>query len=327
MTSRGRPFQRFLVLLTCALLVACDRAGQPPTAIGAPPPDIAAYVVGEAAAALTPGGTFPYAGPTQDRGEAIISPDRAGELAIAYVRAFGQFFIQGWERDAGRDIHLPSLSVHPRVFYAESPYGRFPEGPFQPAYRKGFGPYYLVTLTDGRSPVLLIGVSAFNTDIRIDERGLVVKPPVSGNEFVSIGVSSDTLAYTLLTPERAVERVARRTGARVSQPPRLLHMSAFHHPAIAVWRLSLDRPVRVRGVADGKEKVVPELFVNGLNQYLVPADEQPRGFSDDFLIGPPWDPTDRKTLRATVPVSPGGIVEWVQVVPAQESVVQNGGAP
>lgn len=301
-------------LLAAVLLssAACERAA-PPTSSGARPPDISQYVAGEAAAALGADGTFPYAGPAQDRGERMISPERAGELALGYVRAFGQFFHRSWEKDAGRRIHLPSLRVEPRVFFAEAPYGRFPDGPFHPGYRKAYGPVYLVTLTDGRSPVLLVGVSALNVDVGVDERGLAVTPPVGGNEFVSFGIPSDTNTYLPLTPEGAVERVGVRTGARVSRTPRLVQMSVAHHPALALWRLQLDRPVIVRAVAGGRETAVGELFVNGRGHYLIPAEEQPQGDTEEFLIGPPWDPRDRRTMRATVPIVPGGVTKWLQV--------------
>lgn len=317
MAVRLRPVPRRSVPLLAALifLVACDAGAAPPTEVGAAPPDIGPYVTGEAAAALSGEGTFPYAGPTDDRGERMISPERAGELALGYVRAFGQFFHRSWERDAGRAIHLASLRADPRVFFAEAPYGRFPDGPFHPGYRKAYGPVYLVTLTDGRSPVLLIGVSAFNVDVGVDERGLAVTPPVGGNEFVSFGIPSDTNAYVPLTPERAVERVAVRTGARISRTPALAQMSVAHHPALALWRLELDRPVSVRTVTGGREKLVGELFVNGRGHYLIPADQQPQGDMQEFVIGPPWDPRDRRTMPATVPILPGRATEWLQVVP------------
>jgi hypothetical protein len=274
--------------------------------------------VGEAAASLGPDGTFAYAGPIHDRGEPMISPERAGELALGYVRAYGQFFHRSWEKEAGRSIHLPSLRVHPRVYFAEAPYGRFPEGPYHPGYRKGFGPSYVVTLMNGWSPVLLIGVSAYNTDVTLDERGLVHTPQNGGNEFISLGVPTDTTRYTPLTPEHAVARVAHRTGARVSSPPVLLQMSAFHHPALAVWRLSLDRPVPARTVEGAAHKVVRELYLNGRGQYLVPAEEQPRGFTDQFLVEW-WEPETRQRLEGTVPVLPGGVVEWVEVRPEPAS--------
>lgn len=317
--ARHSPYPTALLLWTLLLLMGCERSAGPPTGIVGPPPDIGAYVVGEAAAALTPGGTFPYAGPQRDRGETIISPERAGEQALAYVRAFSQFFHKNWEKEAGRSIHLPSLRVHPRVFYAEAPYGRFPEGPFHPAYRKVFGPVYMVTLTDGRSPVLLVGVSAYNTDVSIDDRGLVVTPQVGGSEFVSFGISNDTSIYTHFTPERAVERVARRTGARVSSPPHLLQVSAFHHPALAVWRVPLDRAVRVRPAQGGAEKAVSELYLNGRGEYLIPAADQPRGDTQHFLVGPPWDPRNRRTMEATVPIAPGSATEWLSVIPEPAS--------
>lgn len=270
-------------------------------------------MVGEAATALTPAGLFTDVGPPPERAGEMISREVAREQAMAYVRAYAQFLEAAWERESGRDIHVPSLQADPRVYFVETPYGRFPEGPFHPAFRKGFGPEYLVTLTDGRKPVLLVGVSAFNTDVAIDERGLVVLPATGGNEFTTFAVPVDTQRYVPLSPEHAVERVARGTGARVTRVPEPVQMSAFHHVAVSVWRLPLDREVRVRPVDGSGQRAVRELYVNGLGHYLTPADEQPRGYTQDFPIGPPWDPRERQTREATVPLSAGQAIEWVRV--------------
>lgn len=304
-------------LLAVLLLVggACDRAA-PPTSSGVRPPDVSQYVTGEAAAALSANGLFRDAGPSPERARDMISRDAAREQALAYVRTFGQFFHRSWEKQAGRSIHLPSLHADARVDFVDTPYGRFPEGPFHPAFRKIFGPAYLVTLTDGRSPVLLVGVSAFNTDVTIDERGRVIQPAVGGNDFTSFAIASDTNAYLHLTPERAVERVGRTTGARVTRAPERVMMSAFDHVAISVWRLPLDREVRVRARAGGEEKTARELYLNGLGQYLVPAERQPQGHTEHFPVGPPWDPGNRRVQQATVPLRPGHGTEWVQVVVA-----------
>ncbi|MBW3571446.1 MAG: hypothetical protein KY467_10090 [Gemmatimonadetes bacterium] len=281
-------------------------------------------MTGEAAAALSADGTFPYAGPTHQREDPIISPERAGEQALGYVRAFGQFFHRSWEKEAGRRIDLRGLRVHPRVFYAESPYGRFPDGPIAPGYRKGFGPYYLVTLTDGRSPVLLVGVSAFNTDVYVNERGLVMTPQDGGNEFVSWGVPVDTAEYVVMTPERAVARLGLRTGARVTTPPHLVQMSVFHHPVLAAWRLTLDRPIRVRAAGGGWQRETRDVYLNGRGHYMVPADEQPLGHTERFLTTS-WSSQNRETIEATVPIIRGSAVEWVTVTPDSISVVEREG--
>jgi hypothetical protein len=315
-----------IAIAVCTLVVAaaCDRGAGTPTGIDAPPPEIRAFVTGEAAAALSPDGTFPYAGATHHREDPIISPRVAGEQALGYVRAYGQFLHRSWEKEAGRSIDLLSLRAHPRVFYAESPYGRFPGPPVFQGYRKGFGPFYLVTLTDGRAPVLLISVSAFNTDVRIDERGLARIPQEGGEEFLSWGVPLDTTKYVVMTPERAVARLGLRTGARVTTPPQLVQMSAFHHPVLAVWRLSLDRPIRVRAAGGGWERETRDVYLNGRGHYMVPAQEQPAGHTDWFLTET-WSAENRERIQATVPIFPGSAVEWVTVAPEAMPDAERGG--
>lgn len=312
-------------LAICVMAAAaCDRGAGTPTGIDSPPPEIGAFVTGEAAAALSADGTFPYAGPVHHREDPIISPNLAGEQAMGYVRAYGQFLHRSWEKEAGRSIDLRGLRVHSRVFYAESPYGRFPAGPISPGFRKGFGPYYLVTLTDGRSPVLLVGVAAFNTDVRVDERGLARIPPDGGNEFVSWGVPLDTTKYAVMTPERAVARLGFKTGARVTTPPQLVQMSVIHHPVIAVWRLSLDRPVRVRAAGGEWERETREVYLNGRGHYMVPADEQPLGHTERFPTTT-WSWQNQEVIEATVPIIPGSAVEWVTVTPDSISVLEREG--
>jgi hypothetical protein len=242
---------------------------------------------------------------------------------MGYVRAYGQFLHRSWEKEAGRSIDLRGLRVHSRVFYADSPYGRFPDGPIAPGYRKGFGPYYLVTLTDGRSPVLLVGVSAFNTDVYVDERGLIKTPQDGGNEFVSWGVPVDTTKYVVMTPERAVARLGLRTGARVTTPPQLMQMNVIHHPVLAIWRLSLDRPIRVRA-AGGWQRETRDVYLNGRGHYMVPAEEQPLGHTEWFLTES-WSPENRERIEATVPIFPGSAVEWVTVAPEAIPAAERGG--
>jgi hypothetical protein len=303
---------------------ACDRGAGTPTGIDAPPPEIGAFVTGEAAAALLSDGTFPYAGATHHREDPIISPERAREQALGYVAAYGVFFHRRWEKEAERSFALSALRAHPRVFYAESPYGRFPGPPIFQGYRKGFGPYYLVTLMDGRAPVLLVSVSAFNTDVRVDERGLARIPQEGGDEFVSWAVPLDSTKYVVMTPERAVARLGVRTGARVATSPQLLQMSASRHPALALWRLTLDRPILVRAVAGGAQKQTRDVYINGHGHYMVPADEQPLGYTYWFLTQS-WSAENRERIEATVPIFPGSAVEWVTVTPEAIPVSERGG--
>ena len=297
-------------------LLACEHPDSPTGAL-APPPDIAAYVTGEAATALTSESIFPYAGPVVDRGERIISPEQAREQALAYAVASRQFMKPAWERIAERRLDVEHLDADPRVFFAESPYGRFPEGPYHPSHRKAWGPYYLVVLRNGVEAVVLVAVSAYNTDVSVDERGFLWTPPIGGGAFLSVGISADTTEFPFSLPERAVARVSARTGARVAAPPRLWLLDQGHHPALAVWKLSVDRPLSFRVKATGDVISTREVYVNGRSEWMVPAQKQPSGTTQPFIVGPPWERELRRVQTATVPVVPGAAIEWTTVEPSQ----------
>lgn len=299
-------------VLPVALLLsaACDRAA-PPTSSAAPPPDIARYVTGEAAAALGPDRLFPYAEPAP-RERPMISRARARQLGLGYVKSYGPLLRPAWEQGHGGAINIGALRAAPRVYYAESPYGAFPEGPYHPAFRRGFGPFYVVTLTDGKRPVLVVGVSAFNTDVGLDERGEVHETALGGNEFMSTAVPRDPHAYRPLGPEQAVERVARMTGARANGPPELLLRPRWH-PAAALWRIPLDRGVQVRVGNAPHPTTVDALYIDGTGRLFTPSLEQPAELVTGVVVGPPWGQGAR-AVPVRIPVAPGRATRFEEVV-------------
>lgn len=300
-----RPF--LLVVLTLACASGCEDDA-PTQALS--PPDIAQHVTGAAAAALGPDGQFPDTEPAP-RERPIISRARARELALGYVNSYGQFLKDAWERRHGARINLRGLRAAPRVYYAESPYGAFPEGPYHPAFRRGFGPYYLVTLTDGDVPVLVVAVSSFNTDVRLDERGQVHETPRGGNEFRSAAIPRDQRAFRPIGPEEAVERAARMTGARAVAPPELL-LRAGWHPAAAFWKVPLNRAVRARVGKARQPVMVDALYVDGEGRSFIPSADQPEAEVRDVVVGPPWGP-EASTMPARIPVAPGRATRFEEV--------------
>lgn len=305
------PLSRsFAVAVLLAGVAACEKVAS--TQLPSPPPDIAAYVTGAAAAALGPDGRFPPTEPAA-RERPMISRERAAILALAYVRSSARFLRPSWEEERGGAIRVAGLRADPRVFFAESPYGAFPEGPFHPAFRRGFGPYYVVTLVEGTEPVLLVAVSAFNTDVRVDDRGEIHETPLGGNEFRSAAFPRDGRTYRFLSPEEAVQRVARATGARAAQAPELLLRGGWH-PSMAVWKISLDREVPVRGAGSSMRRRTTTLFQDGTGQLLAPTEEQPDAELRDLPVGPPWEPEVRRTMPAHIPIVSGRAVNYDVVV-------------
>lgn len=303
---------RPLACASFALLSACVDRSERLTGSPASAPDIAQYVTGAAAAQLGPDGRFSLQEPAP-REHPMISREQAAALALAYVRSYAQFMKASWEEERRAPIHVASLVVEPRVYFMETPYGRFPEGPYHPAFRRAFGPYFVATLSDGREPVLVVAVSAYNTDVWIDERGLVHETPLGGNEFMSLAVPAGPGQFRFPSPEQAVERVGRASGARATRAPELVARGGYH-PAFALWRVPLDRRARVRAAGAAEVRSAQEVFVDGEDRFFVPAAAQPEEAVHEFPIGPPWERELRRTMPARIPVVPGRAVRYEEVV-------------
>lgn len=246
--------------VVAALLAGCDAPQTRIAGPAAPPPDVQRYVAAGAAASLNPDGRFTLAAPSAPGDRPIISAGRAAELALAVVRTWGPSLHPAWQRQSGRSFDLAGLRVDPRIVFARTPYGRFPDG-YHPAFARTYGPYYLVTLYSGSEPVVLVSVAAYNTEVRIDEKGLVHRPVNSGAEFVTMGIPAGTDEFQLVSPEAAVEEVGRATGARVTATPELVRLGMPYAPATAAWKLTLDREVPVQARGRGTSHRVRELYV------------------------------------------------------------------
>lgn len=203
-------------------------------------------VIGEAAAALATDGTFEMPRGVSLNGDRIIDDVQARRLALAFLRTFGQSFRSTWEADRGGSVNLARLGVSSRVFFAQSPYAAFPNMDVHPAYRRQYGPYYLVTLIDGAEPIVAMAVSALATDYGIDASGLLVSPKHTGMDFLHEGISTRPGAYRPISPEEAAETVASSTGARVSRVPELVLVGRENSPTLARWHVQVDRSLHLR---------------------------------------------------------------------------------
>jgi len=270
------------------IAAACENAETPVASEPVARLPINQYLTGEAADALRPNGELKLASGESPDGTPIITADRAIELANAYVRTYGYSFKPMWERQRGTRINLATIAAAPRAYFAQTPYGRFPEG-FHPAFKRWYGPWYHVTLTSGGSPIVLMAVSAYLTDYKVDESGLLVRPVLGGNDFVHMGISSESDGFAPLSPEEVVARVAQASGARVDRTPELVRRGAsrgaswgtFSSPLYAVWQLSLDRPASLAVPPNGKETRVLFAGPMGRQNFLVAAPDQP-AFDRDF---------------------------------------------
>lgn len=299
---------------TVALLVACDRPDTP-TAAPEREANLRQYVAGQAAATLNSQGRFSLAAPTAPDDRPIITPERAGALALAYIKTYGSNLRGAWEKERGGPVNPATLQVDPQILYAGTPYGRFPDG-FHPAFHRAYGPFYLVRMTAGADPVLLVAVSAYSTEVEINQRGILHRPVRRGNEFVSRGLPVDTASFRPISPEEAVESVGRLTGARVTRTPELIRVGLPYSPISAVWKLTLDREVRVKATGAGRVSSVREVFVGPERQsrLMIPQG----GTTVERTTAVEVTPLGDRFSTVEIPVRNGESISFQEVTPAEE---------
>jgi hypothetical protein len=266
-------------------LAGCHDQAAPLTS-GDPPAELRNYVTGAAAQSIDSRGLFQFPQPAAPGEVPIISPERAGQLALAYIKTWNFALRRPLESDRGAPIDFDHLQVG-RTFLARTAFGPVPDG-FHPAFRNMYGPYYLVTLLAGREPVLIISVAAYATYERIDERGFLMPQVRHGAEFDHAAIARTPhmgIGFVPVLPEQAVARVSRATGARASHVPELvlradpmpprLTRAGMWAPAQALWKVRLDREIPVRATARGGRRVnAREILVGAFDHMYIPAETQ-----------------------------------------------------
>lgn len=298
-TISSRPGGLAYAAICWVALGACERERSQMTG-PSQPPAIAAYLSSEVAGQLD-GGRLRLAEPRAPDDIPIISPERARELAAAFLRTWGRREIPRWAWERNQPIDESSVTPGEAAYFAASPRGRIPNDVYHPAIRRMYGPMYLVPLIDHTgASVALLAVSAYATDLQIDTRGLIVSPPLGGSYFFVKAVAPNPVdprfKFVPFTPEEAVAYVGERTGARLQELPELVLMPPFH-PAYAQWRLRLERPVWVQRKSDkmlgttvqpGEGAfAVRELFVGPDGEITVSRPGQPSHERVGYAVGPP----------------------------------------
>lgn len=105
--------------------------------------------------------------------------------------------------------------------------------------------------------VILLAISAYNTDVRI-ENGLLRLPPVQGSQFKSFAVPRSVTSL-IPTPEDVAALAFRATGQRVTEVPQLELPPYGIFPSAARWRIELERPVAV--TVTGQSRMERTFFV------------------------------------------------------------------
>lgn len=306
------------ILLPMVLLLSCGEQPVVPGQSTLLPLD--QLVVGEAAANLTDEDLFRSVRPSVLHGRELISEDRARELAVAYVRTFGPMN-RSWERERGSAIDVSSLKADDRVYFADTPHGALPDSAGIGSHRS-FGPYYLITFRERDEAVLVVAVSAWATDLRIDGRGNVVTPGVSGSEFYSVGLRPALQHLQSATPEEIVQVTGTLLGVRVAQVPRLV-VQPEAVPQTAIWWLGLEHPVEVTD-RSGRQLSTDVVGVSitptgaGGDTFdwllLAPHADQPKFRSVTYISGPflPVTPGNvaLRPVRTSLAVREGFFLRW-----------------
>jgi hypothetical protein len=277
------------------------------------PRDIHPFVTDAVAGNLGPDGTFRYAAPTAPSTEPIISAERARELAVSFALSFGPVLERQWQQQHGRSFDFRTLKADSRVFFQPTPYALFPDG-YHGAFRRMFGPYYIVRLSSDDRPRLTVAVSAYNTNVAIFPDGRLDRPVESGSDFFERGLPADTARRDEMgpmSPEAAVAYVSTLTGLRVSEVPEPVRMEWKWGPLGGGWKLTLERAVRVRALSDGRTAEVRELYVGreGGRLLFIPATEQPIMHTTGALRSGDAD----EWVMVGLPILPGQPTEFEEV--------------
>lgn len=262
-----------------AILVAAGCADSPvePTLGALPPPDARPYVAGAALASLDTNGHFRIPAPSVEGGHPMITAAEAKAIAEALIRAaFAnpnvytppsfRSLTESVEEEHGAPVDWPSVRAGPREPY-------FAESHLEPLSDtlgswliRHYGPHFLVPMYEDATPVAVVGVAAYATNLFVNDRGRLetTTPLGGGGEF---RVSGIPLALGGLTsppsPEAAVKFAFERTGARTVDVPVLGTPGNRIVRTAARWRLRLERPVELE-LVDGRTVTSDEVYVAGI---------------------------------------------------------------
>lgn len=269
-SATGRRWLPIMALVLASLASGCDRELSAPAPLL--PDNLRSYVTGDAAANLTPQGSFVLPPPAPEP-YSQLTPEQAAGLALLFAKTFGPYIREYLERYHGRAINFSTLRVGSPAYYASTPYAPTPDT-VDPGTRNVFGPFYLVYLVapDGR-PVIVAEVAA-RTEITT-ENGQLKFPLSYGNDVRLEAVGPGRGYMTPPSPERAVQIAGSATGAHAKMVPELLLPDRFHTPAHARWRVTLDRPVTVRGRRTGVTRSERDLYVGLDGDLTIPDETQP----------------------------------------------------
>lgn len=288
-SALARLLQSRVTATVAALFImgaaACENLRSPVLPL---PPNLSSHVTDDVARSLDANGRFVLGSPESPDGSPIISEARARQLAAAYVRTFGIFHLQTWERLRGAKINLAEVNVGTRAYFAKTPYGPVPTG-LHVSAKKLFGPYYIVPLQENGALAILLAVSAFNVDTEIGSNGQLILPRFDGNGFMGSGIPVGHAANTAITPEDAATQIARASKRKVMRVPELVRPGIGVMPVFALWKVTLESEVDVSRKDQQDHERSREIFFG-------------RSRTDDMRVARRAQKTDETWTTSTVDV-------------------------
>jgi hypothetical protein len=308
----------------------CSDITAPADAVGpAPPPNVRAYVAGAALNNLNEDGHFRLSAPVIPGPYAAITAAEAEAIANAVIRTWyanpgvvtipgGSSLAESAEKQHGGRIDWSAVKPTPRdPYFAESHLDPVPHDLGNPTVR-WFGPWYLVPMYEGSTPVATVTVAAYATNLEIDSRGFVHRAaPDGGSEFRVLGIPLAGGGLSMpFTPEAAVEFAFNVTGIKTIEVPVLGVLGNRIASAYARWQIVLERPVTLERLLDHERVVTDTVYVGMFPSSL----DGRRGLATDWdpprarlFVAAESQPATEDILGTQVQLRPGYVVDLHEV--------------
>ena len=245
--SGTQRFRAILALSGVATFSGCRDSGPiaPPNT-----PSIFESVVGAAAGALGPDGTFIEDDPLTFGPDSILTRARVSQLASAFLTEFGPSFAGDWSSAVGYEIRPSELRPCGHVQFIDSPFQPITDSVSWTS-RKAYGPRFWAPFCGaGSRTVLLVAVAALATDVKM----LAGRLQPSADILVSFAASPVPSDWTVpFDAEGVAVATFALTGVRVQTVPRA-GARASGLPFFAVWDDGLERPVVLQDVLNSASR-------------------------------------------------------------------------
>jgi len=254
---------------------------------------------------------FPTPNVARDEMPLDTAVSQAGEYLFFALNILTYRSIAEGER--GAFIDLPTLVPCNRPQLARSVFEAPPDSVI-PAIRLQLGGRWTIPFCgDRRTPEVIVSVATLSNNARFRNSRSVGDTLNHHVAFRVNGVRWEWSAEHMVTAEEAVNETYAVTGVRVARVPELVAASQINgRPAgfvvCPVWRLALERPVRMGGFYSQRLLDLSEVYVAdsdcpgvvGRTILLTPWREQPT--SREFAVLVP-DPTSTNSFRRVVYVA------------------------